>query len=253
MARPGARLDARVAFVTGAGQGIGRAIALGLAREAATVVATDVIGANAEAVAAEIVAAGGRAVSCQLDVADESAVATTVAAILKDHGRLDILVNNAGIYPPSTVEDMPEADWDRVIGVNLTGTFLCSRAVAPHMLSRRAGRIISLGSGRALQGAHNGAHYAATKAGIIGFSRSLALELSPSGITVNVVLPGITDTAQPRGHMSEEAMYGWAASVPLGRIGQPDDVVGPVIFLASDAAAFITGQTVVVNGGYIMK
>ena len=247
------RLASRVALVTGAGQGIGKAIALGLAREAATVVVTDVIGANAATVAAEIFAAGGRAVGRQLDVADEAAVTATVAAILKDHGQLDILVNNAGIYPPSTVEDMPEADWDRVIGVNLTGTFLCARAVAPHMLARRAGRIISLASGRALQGAHNAAHYAATKAGIIGFSRSLALELSPSGITVNVVLPGITDTAQPRGHMSEEAMYGWAASVPLGRIGQPDDVVGPVIFLASDAAAFITGQTVVVNGGYIMK
>jgi 3-oxoacyl-[acyl-carrier protein] reductase len=223
-----------------------------MGREAATVVVTDVNAANAAAVRDEIVEAGGRAIARQLDVADEQAVQTTIAAVLAALGRLDILVNNAGIYPATTVEDMAEAEWDRVIGTNLTGTFLCSRAVAPHLLAQRSGRIISLASGRAIQGARNGAHYAATKAGIIGFSRSLALELSPSGITVNVILPGVTDTAQPRGHMTEEDMYAQARAIPLGRIGQPDDLVGPAIFLASDAAGFITGQTIVVNGGFIM-
>ena len=246
------RLDSRVALVTGAGQGIGKAIGLGLANEGAAVVVTDINAANADAVADEIAAAGGQALSLGLDVADEAAVQTTVATALEQFGRLDILVNNAGIYPASPVEEMPEDEWDRVIGVNLTGTFLCSRAVAPHMLAQRSGRIISLASGRALQGARNGAHYAATKAGIIGFSRSLALELSPSGITVNVICPGITDTAQPRGHMAEEDIFAQARAIPLGRIGEPADLVGPAIFLASDAAGFITGQTIVVNGGFIM-
>lgn len=247
-----ARLESRVALVTGAGQGIGKAIAVAMAREGAAVVVTDVNEANARAVGDEIAAGGGRALSLVMDVADEASVQATTATALSKMGRLDILVNNAGIYLSSPVEDMAEDEWDRVIGVNLTGTFLCSRSVAPHMIARGSGRIISLASGRALQGARNGAHYAATKAGIIGFSRSLALELSPRGITVNVICPGITDTAQPRGHMAEKDIFAQAGAIPLGRIGQPADLTGPAVFLASEAAGFITGQTIVVNGGFIM-
>src|SRR5262249_22414368 len=157
-----------------------------------------------------------------------------------------------GFSPTSSVEKMSEEDWDRVIGTNLIGSFLCAKAVVPKFLEQGSGRIISLTSGRAFQGAKNGAHYAASKAGIIGFSKSLALELAPHGITVNVICPGITDTAQPRGHQTEEEMYAQGQRIPLGRIGQPEDLVGPAVFLASGAAAFVTGQTILVNGGSIM-
>jgi len=246
------RLEQRIAIVTGAGQGIGRAIALGLAREGARVVIADVNEERANGVKNEIEVSGGRALAICTDVSDEESVQAMIERSLKEFLRVDILVNNAGIFPTSPVEEMSEEDWDRVIGTNLIGAFLCSRAVVPKFLEQGTGRIISLTSGRAFQGAKNGAHYAASKAGIIGFSKSLALELAPHRITVNVICPGITDTAQPRGHQTEEQIYAQGQRIPLGRIGQPEDLVGPAVFLASDAAAFITGQTLLVNGGSIM-
>jgi 3-oxoacyl-[acyl-carrier protein] reductase len=246
------RLKERIAIVTGAGQGIGRALALGLVREGAKVVIAEINAKNAIAVKQEIDAGGGTAIALQTDVSDESSVQAMVGDSLRQCGSVDILINNAGIFPVSSVEDMLEEDWDRVIGTNLIGAFLCSRAVAATFLQQGSGRVISITSGRAFQGAKNAAHYAASKAGIIGFSKSLALELAPRHITVNVICPGITDTAQPRGHQSEEQIYAQAQKVPLGRIGQPEDLVGAAVFLASDAAAFITGQTLIVNGGSIM-
>jgi len=246
------RLEQRIAIVTGAGQGIGRAIALGLAREGARVAIADVNEESANTVKNEIEASGGRALAIRTDVSNEKSVQAMVEKSLKEFLRVDILVNNAGIFPTSPVEEMSEEDWDRVIGTNLVGAFLCARAVVPKFLEQGTGRIISITSGRAFQGAKNGAHYAASKAGIIGFSKSLALELAPHRITVNVICPGITDTAQPRGHQTEEQIYAQAQRIPLGRIGQPEDLVGPAVFLASDAAAFITGQTIIVNGGSIM-
>jgi NAD(P)-dependent dehydrogenase (short-subunit alcohol dehydrogenase family) len=246
------RLENRIAIVTGAGQGIGRAIALGMAREGAALVIADLDEANAGAIKREIERVGGKASALYTDISNEGSVRGMIDHTLNEHGRVDILVNNAGIFPTSSVEEMAEEEWDRVIGTNLIGTFLCSRAVVPHLLTQRSGRIISLTSGRAFQGARHGAHYAASKAGIIAFSKSLALELAPYGITVNVICPGITDTAQPRGHQTEEQIYAQGQRIPLGRIGQPEDLVGPAIFLASDAAGFITGQTILVNGGSIM-
>ena len=246
------RLENRTAIVTGAGQGIGRAIALGMAREGAALVIADLDEANAGAVKREIERGGGKASALYTDISNEGSVRGMIDHTLNEHGRVDILVNNAGIFPTSSVEEMAEEEWDRVIGTNLIGTFLCSRAVVPHLLTQRSGRIISLTSGRAFQGARHGSHYAASKAGIIGFSKSLALEIAPYGITVNVICPGITDTAQPRGHQTEEQIYAQGQRIPLGRIGQPEDLAGPAIFLASDAAGFITGQTILVNGGGIM-
>jgi 3-oxoacyl-[acyl-carrier protein] reductase len=246
------RLENRTAIVTGAGQGIGRALAIGFAREGAKVVIADINEENAIAVKDEIQAAGGTALAMRTDVSHEDSVQSMLENSLREFKKVDILVNNAGIYPVSSVEEMREEEWDRVIGTNLVGTFLCSRAVAGKFLEQGSGRVISITSGRAFQGAKNAAHYAASKAGIIGFSKSLALELAPRRITVNVICPGITDTAQPRGHQSEEEIYAQAQKIPLGRIGQPEDLVGTAVFLASDAAAFITGQTLIVNGGSIM-
>jgi 3-oxoacyl-[acyl-carrier protein] reductase len=246
------RLKDRVAIVTGAGQGIGMALALGLSREGAKVVIADIHQDNAVAVKDEICAAGAMAVAIATDVSDEMSVEAVVEQCIEEFGKIDILINNAGIFPVSSVENMQEEEWDRVIGTNLVGAFLSSKAVASKLIEQESGRIISISSGRAFQGAKNAAHYASSKAGIIGFSKALALELAPRRITVNVICPGITDTAQPRAHQSEEQIYAQAQKIPLGRIGQPEDLVGTVVFLASDAAAFITGQTIIVNGGSIM-
>ena len=246
------RLANRVAVITGAGQGIGRALAIGLLREGATVIVADINLDGAASVQKELKGMGGTAFAVHTDVSDESSVENMVEQTLGEFGHIDILVNNAGIFPVSSVEDMKEEDWDRAIGTNLIGAFLCSRAVARKLVGQGSGRIISLTSGRALQGAKNAAHYASSKAGIIGFSKALALELAPHNITVNVICPGITDTAQPRGHQTEAQIYAQAQKIPFGRIGQPEDLVGSAIFLASDAASFITGQTLIVNGGSIM-
>ncbi len=247
------RLEGRTAIVTGGGQGIGEAIATALAEEGASVVVAELREDTAAAVRRKIEEAGGTALARATDVSRDASVDAMVEACLERFGRVDILVNNAGIYPTSTVEDMAEDEWERVIGTNLFGTFLCSRAVTPHMLAQRSGRIISITSGRGLQGADNGAHYAASKGGIIGFTKSLALELAPAGVAVNCICPGVSDTAQPRGHRTEEELYASAARIPLGRIGQPRDMAKAAVFLASDRGRFVTGQTVVVNGGAIMQ
>lgn len=246
------RLTGRVAIITGAGQGIGKALALGMSREEAWVVLAEINEENGLHLQEEIEKSGGKARAVVTDVSREDSVNGMADRCLSEFGRIDILVNNAGVFPTSSVENMPEEKWDHVIGTNLVGAFLCSRAAVPAMLSQKSGRIISITSGRAFQGARNGAHYAASKAGIVGFTKALALELAPHGITVNAICPGVTDTAQPRGHSTEEELYARGRQIPLGRIGQPQDLVGPAVFLATERARYITGQTLFVNGGGIM-
>ena len=160
--------------------------------------------------------------ACQVDVSQADSVENLKELTLRRFGRIDILVNNAGIYPVCSVSEMTEELWDRVIDTNLGGNFLCSRAVVPSMRSAKAGRIISVSSTIGYKGAKHGAHYAASKAGIIGFVKALAREVAQDGITVNAICPGVTDTAQPGGHRSEEELMSQAKSIPLGRIGQPE-------------------------------
>jgi NAD(P)-dependent dehydrogenase (short-subunit alcohol dehydrogenase family) len=241
-----------VAVITGAGQGIGREIAIAFSMRDTQVVIADRHGENALKVKDEIQNAGKSASAIEVDVSSEQSVTMMIEQALKEFGTIDVLINNAGIYPSASVEELTDESWNLVIGTNLTGAFLCSRAVVPTMLEKKKGRVINLSSTTAFRGARNGAHYAASKAGIIGFTKALALELAPTGITVNAICPGLTDTAQPRGHMTDKELYAKKDRVPLGRIAQPRDIVGPVLFLASDKAAHITGQTVLVNGGDLM-
>ncbi len=246
------RLKGKVAIVTGAAQGIGRAIALGMAREGAGVVVADFQGTKAKAVADELRALGAESLAVEVDVSQESSVKNLVDQVLRRFGRVDILVNDAGIYPRSPVVEMKEEDWDRVIDTNLGGNFLCSRAVVPSMRAQKSGRIISISSRIAHHGAKEGAHYAASKAGIIGFVKALARELGPDHITVNAICPGIADTALARGTQNEEALRGRLKNNPLGHALTAEDLVGPVLFLASDAASYITGQALNVNCGSSM-
>jgi 3-oxoacyl-[acyl-carrier protein] reductase len=243
-------LSGRVALVTGASRGIGRAIARQLARQGAAVVAA-AREDHAAGVASEIVAAGGNAQAAAVDVTDEASVAALVAAVVDRWGRVDVLVNNAGIARDQLLLRMKRADWDAVLATNLTAAFTCSQAVLKPMIRQRSGRIINISSVVGQTGSAGQANYAASKAGLVGFARALAREVASRGITVNVVAPGYIETDMT-GALSDENRREWAAQIPLGRLGTPDDVAAAVCFLASDEAAYITGQVLAVNGGMYM-
>ncbi|WP_454853019.1 SDR family NAD(P)-dependent oxidoreductase [Rhizobium binxianense] len=243
----------QVAVVTGGAKGIGRAITLALARRGYGVAIVDVLAEKGHETAAEASSAGSSSRFFHVDVADEKAVAGMVAEVRREMGVPDVLVNNAGIYPRMSAVEMPYALWQHVLAVNLGGAFLCSRAMAPLMLERGSGAIVNVASGRGLQGAAGGSHYAASKAGLLSLTRSLALEWAPA-IRVNAVIPGVTDTDQPReAGGSDEELYGRGRKIPLGRIGQPDDVANAVCFFLSEEASYVTGQSLCVNGGSIMQ
>ena len=241
------RLDGRVALVTGASRGIGRAIAKRLAADGATVIAA-ARGTNAQAVVDEITAAGHRATAQALDITDTASVEAAAAATLAAHGRVDILVNNAGITRDQLMLRMKRDDWDAVLQTNLTGAYTCVQAVLKAMIKQRSGRIISITSVVGQAGNAGQVNYAASKAGLIGFTKALALEVASRGITVNAVAPGLIETDMTKG-ISEGARDEWAARIPLKRLGMPDDIAAAVAFLASDEASYITGQVLAVNGG----
>jgi 3-oxoacyl-[acyl-carrier protein] reductase len=246
------RFKNKVAVITGGAQGIGRAIALGMAREGAKIVVADLQSEKANAVAGEVNELGSEARGVGVDVADETSVNQLANATFAAFGRIDILVNDAGVYLKSSVVDMSEADWDRTLDVNLGGNFLCCRAFVPAMRAQKNGRIISMASGIGHYGMKQFSHYAASKAAIIGFVKSLARELGPDGITVNAICPGSANTAMPRGHRSEEEVMQRLHSTPLPHVLEPEDIAGPILFLASDAAAYITGQSYNINCGTYM-
>jgi len=240
-------LSGRVALVTGASRGIGRAVADTLALAGAVVVAA-ARGDHASGTAAAIADRGGRAEAVTLDVGDAASVHAAVDGVLQRHGRLDILVANAGITRDQLLMRMKPGDWDAVIGTNLTGTFLCAQAALRPMLKQRGGRIVCVTSVVGQMGNAGQTNYAASKAGIIGFVKAMAREVASRAITVNAVAPGLIDTDMTQA-VSEVAREQWASSIPLGRLGTPADVASAVCFLASDAASYITGHVLAVNGG----
>jgi len=244
------RLDGKVAIVTGASRGIGRAIATMMAAQGATVVAA-ARGDNAAATVAEIAAAGGKAETAPVDVADAAALEALVAGTLERHGRVDILVNNAGITRDQLMLRMKRDDWDAVIATNLTAAFGLTQAVLKPMIRQRGGRIVCISSVVGQSGNAGQANYAASKAGLIGFAKAVASEVASRNITVNVVAPGLIETDMTKA-IAGNAREEWAAKIPLKRLGTPADVAAAVCFLASDEAAYITGQVLAVNGGMYM-
>jgi 3-oxoacyl-[acyl-carrier protein] reductase len=241
------RFEGKVALVTGASRGIGRAIAVMLAAQGATVVAA-ARGDNAAATVEAIRAAGGRAEALSLDVTDADAAVAAVQGVVATHGRLDILVSNAGITRDQLMLRMKRADWDEVIATNLTAAFVLCQAALKPMLKQRGGRIVAISSVVGQMGNAGQANYAASKAGLIGFCKSLAREVGSRSVTVNVVAPGFVETDMTKA-VNEETQKQWAAQIPLGRLGSPDDIAAAVCFLASDEASYITGQVLAVNGG----
>ncbi|HEY5618428.1 MAG TPA: 3-oxoacyl-ACP reductase FabG [Vicinamibacterales bacterium] len=243
-------LSGKVAIVTGASRGIGRGIATLLASRGARVVAA-ARGDHAGVTVAAIQESGGKADAASVDVTDGSAVEAMVAAALERHGRIDILVNNAGIARDQLLLRMKQEDWDQVIATNLTAAFVCAQAVLRPMIKQRSGRIVSISSVVGQAGNPGQANYAASKAGLIGFSKALAREVASRNITVNVVAPGLIDTDMTRA-ITDKAQVDWTAQIPLGRLGEATDVAAAVCFLASDEASYITGQVLAVNGGMYM-
>ena len=246
-------LTGHVALVTGAGseRGIGQAIAQALAAQGASVAVADLDGIGAERVATLIRDAGRQARAYTLDVTDPRSVQSTVAQVVSDLGSLEILVNNAGISQPITVEETTRDDWDRVMAVNSTGTFLCSQAAAAYMGKHRYGRIINMSSVSAKRGGgvFGGAHYSAAKAAVLGFGKAMAREVAPFGITVNSVTPGLILTDIRGGAEPEDKQREMSREIPLQRVGLPEEVAALVCFLASTEAGYITGEEIDINGG----
>jgi len=248
-------LSGKVALVTGGRRGMGKAHALALAAQGAKVVVTDVDVAECAAVVEEIKSKGGEAACFKMDVTSKDEVNSVFDEVIKRFGRLDILVNNAGIYFPKTALELTEEDWDKMIDINLKGQFLCAQRAAKEMAKNKWGRIIniaSIASGQVGIGIAGGAHYTASKGGIIGMTETLAIEWASLGINVNAIGPGMIDTPMvSAAQIPEDAMKAMLAQVPLKRIGRPEEVSAMVVFLASEEASYVTGATFYVDGGWL--
>jgi 3-oxoacyl-[acyl-carrier protein] reductase len=244
-------LSGRVALVTGASQGIGRAIALKLAKSGATLALAARNQEKLNELTAEIEAAGGKAAAFVLDVADEEQIKSAFKAVIGQFGKIDILVNNAGITRDQLVMRMKRADWDSVLNTNLTSAYLCTQQAISSMLKQRWGRIINITSIFGQMGQAGQANYAASKAGLIGLTMAIAREVGSRNITCNAVAPGFIETAMTSA-LADDLKQNAVKMIPLGRVGSPDDVAEAVAFLASDAASYITGHVLNVNGGMLM-
>ena len=245
------QLANQIAVVTGAGRGIGRAIALKFAAEGADVVCISRTPENSEKVANEIRALGRKAWAHALDVGDANAVNATAEKILAEAGRVDVLVNNAGVTRDGLLMRMSEEDWDTVLDTNLKGAFLLTKAFSRALIKQRSGRIINVGSVIGLMGNAGQCNYAASKAGLFGFTKSVARELASRGITANAIAPGFVETDMTSA-LNAETREGILKQIPLGSFGQPEDIANAALFLASAASRYITGQVLTVDGGMVM-
>lgn len=245
------KLEGKVALVTGAAQGIGKAVALLLARNGADIVVSDINLEKAGETAREIEATGRRAMPIKVDVANSGDVERMVQTIMEQFGQIDILINNAGIARDKLILRMTEEDWDAVLDINLKGTFNCTKAVVKHMSKQRSGKIVNIASVVGEMGNAGQANYSASKAGVIGFTKTIAREFAQRGINVNAIAPGYIQTPMTEA-LPEKAKDELKRMIPMERLGQPEDVAGAVLFLVSEAASYITGHVLNVNGGIYM-
>jgi 3-oxoacyl-[acyl-carrier protein] reductase len=245
------RLEGKNALVTGAAQGIGKYIALGMAREGANVAIADVNIESAQNTSQEVSASGLKSIAIKLDVSKQDEVTNVFGTFIKEFGTLDILVNNAGITRDTVLLRMKEADWDAVLNINLKGSFLCSKEAIKIMSRQRSGKIINISSVVAFTGNPGQANYSSSKAGLVGLTKTIAKEYASRGIRANAVAPGFIQTAMTD-ILSDEVKTEMKKAIPLGQFGTPEDVTNAVIFLASKEADYITGQVIHINGGMYM-